>query len=261
MSKSTVNEGERVQVGLFVTCVVDLFRPAVGWASVRLLERAGCQVEVPEVQVCCGQPAYNSGDRKDAIRIARQTIDAFLNFEYVVVPSGSCGGMVHKHYPELFKGDPEYGPKANVLAAKTWEITSFLTEVRGVESVEAAFPGTVTYHDSCAGLREMGVQKQPRKLLRTVEDLEFKELENAEDCCGFGGTFCVKYPEISTDMVRQKVQEIQKTGADLVLAGDLSCLLNIVGRLKREGSAIQGRHITEVLAGTLDTPAIGEGGE
>ncbi len=252
-------EAKQVQVGLFVTCTVDLFRPAVGWASVRLLEQAGCQVEVPQVQVCCGMPTYNSGDLESTKRIAKQVIDAFLGFEYVVVPSGSCGAMLNVQYPRLLKDDPEYRSKATELAAKTWEITSFLTDVRGVQEVEGVYSGKATYHDGCAGLRELKIKKQPRALLATVDELELQELQSPEECCGFGGTFCVKYPEVSTDMVRLKVQDIRETGAELVLSGEVSCLMNIVGRLKREGSPIQGRHVTEILAGMLDTPALGEG--
>jgi len=254
-----VSEGEkRPRVGLFVTCLVDLFRPSVGFAAVRLLEEAGCQVEVPAAQTCCGQPAYNSGDRADAKLIARQVIDAFAGFDYVVAPSGSCAAMLKAHYPALFKGEPDLARRAEDLAERTHELLSFLSDVRGVSGVAAKLPASVTYHDSCSGLRELKIKGQPRRLLRSVEGLELRELPDAEVCCGFGGTFCVKYPDISNEMVDRKAGQIEGTGADLLLAGDLGCLLNMAGKLKRRGAATQARHVAEVLAGMTDTPAIGE---
>ncbi|MDO9709198.1 (Fe-S)-binding protein [Paracraurococcus lichenis] len=249
----------RPRVALFVTCLVDLYRPNVGFSAIRLLEDAGCLVEVPETQTCCGQPAYNSGDRATARDLARPVIDAFLPYDYTVVPSGSCGGMIGHHYAGLFEDDPEYRGKAEALAAKTHELVSFLVDVLGVEKVAARYDGTVTYHDSCSGLRELGVKQQPRRLLGTVQGLTLKELPDAEICCGFGGTFCVKYPDISTRMVSDKAANIAATGADTLLAGDLGCLLNMAGRLKREGSAVKVRHVAEVLAGrTGEAPAIGD---
>jgi L-lactate dehydrogenase complex protein LldE len=247
------------RVALFVTCLVDLFRPAVGFAAVRLLEAAGCRVEVPRGQTCCGQPAYNQGDRADAIRIARRMIEAFAGYDYVVAPSGSCAGMLKKHYPELFAPGSADAERARDLAARTHELTGFLVDVMGVGSSAAELPVRATYHDSCSSLRELGVRDQPRQLLAGVEGLELAELADAEVCCGFGGTFCVKYPEISTKMVDDKVTAIEATGADLVLAGDLGCLLNIAGRLKRLGSRVEARHVAEVLAGPL-TPPIGGAG-
>ena len=249
----------RPQVGLFVTCLVDLFRPSVGFAALKLLEDAGCAVEVPEVQTCCGQPAYNSGDSADARTIARQVIAAFEPYDYVVAPSGSCTGMIRKHYPALFAGDAGWQPHADALAAKTHELVSFLTDVRGVTKVTAAHYGSVTYHDSCSGLRELGIQEQPRRLLSTVEGLTLSELPNADACCGFGGTFCVKYPDLSNAIVERKTADIAGTGADTLLAGDLGCLLNMAGKLKREARATKSRHVAEVLAGMTDAPAIGEG--
>ena len=247
------------QVGLFVTCLVDLMRPSVGFAAVKLLEDAGCHVAVPAAQTCCGQPAYNSGDKADAKAIARQTIDAFEDFDYVVAPSGSCAGMLTKHYPALFKSDEEMSGRARDLARRTFELVSFLTDVRGVTSVDAAFSGPVTYHDSCSSLREMRVHNQPRKLLNSIDDVEIRELTFNEACCGFGGTFCVKYPDISNKMVSDKCVDIMATKADTLLAGDMGCLLNIAGKLKREGSPVEVRHVAEVLAGMTDTPSIGEG--
>ena len=251
-------------VGLFVTCLVDLFRPTVGFAAVKLLEDAGCAVVVPEAQTCCGQPSYNSGDRPDTKAIAMQVIDAFKDVDYVVAPSGSCGGMISKHYPELFSGDPDLYDKAAELAGRTYELLDFLTRVMGVEKVEARYEGHVTYHDSCAGLRELKVRDQARKLLSGVEAMEFTELPDADVCCGFGGTFCVKYPDISNSMVESKTKCIKGTGADTLLAGDLGCLMNMAGKLQREGARVKVRHVAEVLAGmTGEVPPIGsrkEGG-
>ena len=247
------------RVGLFVTCLVDLYRPTVGFAALRLLERAGCQVEVPRAQTCCGQPAYNTGDRATARDLARGILDAFGGFDYVVVPSGSCGGMLREHLPHLFDDDPNLKPRAAALGAKTFELVSFLTDVMGMTTVEAAYAGTATYHDSCSGLRELGVKAQPRQLLGGVAGLTLTEMAEPEVCCGFGGTFCVKYPDISTRMVTDKTRDITATGADTLLAGDLGCLLNMAGRLKREGSAVKVRHVAEVLAGvTGEVPPIGE---
>ncbi len=249
---------DRPSVGLFVTCLVDLFRPSVGFAAVELLEQAGCRVEVPRAQTCCGQPAYNSGDRADTKAIAEQVIAAFEPYDYVVAPSGSCGAMIKDHYPALFADDPALGPRAQALGDKTHELISFLTDVRGLEAVAVTWPGGATYHDSCSGLRELGVKAQPRRLLESVAGLELKEMADSEVCCGFGGTFCVKYPEISNSMVEQKADTIEASGADLLLAGDLGCLLNMAGKLKRRGSGVQVRHVAEVLAGKRDLPAIGE---
>ncbi len=247
-----------VRVGLFVTCLVDLFRPTVGFAAVKLLEEAGCTVEVPRAQTCCGQPAYNSGDRADTRAIAVQVIAAFEPYDYVVAPSGSCAGMIREHYPALFADDPAMQKRAQALAARTFELVSFLTDVRGVSRVAACYDGTITYHDSCSGLRELGVKQQPRELLATVEGLRLAELPGAEICCGFGGTFCVKYPEISDKIVGEKMADIAATGADTLLAGDLGCLLNMAGKLKREGRPIAVRHVAEVLAGMTDAAPIGD---
>jgi L-lactate dehydrogenase complex protein LldE len=249
----------RPRVGLFVTCLVDLFRPSVGFAAVALLERAGCTVEVPRAQTCCGQPAYNSGDRADTRAIAAQVIAAFEGFDYLVAPSGSCAAMIREHYPALFAGHEVLEEKSKDLAEKTYELVSFLTDVLGVDAVEARFEGHVTYHDSCSGLRELGVREQPRRLLATVRGLSLAELADADVCCGFGGTFCVKYPEISDAMVSEKAARIEDTGAQTLLAGDLGCLMNMAGKLQRRGSGIEARHVAEVLAGMTETPAIGEG--
>lgn len=249
----------RPRVALFVTCLVDLHRPSVGFAAIKLLEDAGCDVEVPLAQTCCGQPAYNSGDRATTASLARDFIDAFAGYDYVVVPSGSCGGMLRTHMPHLFDDDPNTRACAEVLAGKTYELMSFLTDICGITEVAASMTGRATYHDSCAGLRELGVKAQPRTLLASVTGLSMVEMKEPEICCGFGGTFCVKYPEISTRMVSDKTADIVATGADTLLAGDMGCLLNMAGRLSREGSSIKVRHVAEVLANmTGSVPAIGE---
>ena len=249
---------ERARVALMVTCLVDMLRPSVGFAAVRLLEEAGCEVVVPR-QTCCGQPNLNSGDREGAKALARTMIAALEGHDYVVVPSGSCAATVVKDYPTLFdEGDP-WRARAEDVAGRTHEIVSFLTDVMGVERVAARLEGRVTYHDSCSGLRSLGVKAQPRKLLATVEGLELKEMTDAEVCCGFGGTFCVKYPDISNKMVSDKAANIAATGAGTLVAGDLGCLMNMAGKLSREGLPVKARHVVEVLAGDTETPAIGEG--
>jgi L-lactate dehydrogenase complex protein LldE len=253
---SLVPRPERPRVGLFVTCLVDLIRPSVGFAAVKLLEDAGCSVEVPS-QTCCGQPAFNSGDRATATDLASAVIAAFEHCDYVVAPSGSCAGMIKRHFPELFALDPNLALRAEALAEKTYELTSFLVDVMGVTGVDARFDGTVTYHDSCSGLRELGVKRQPRQLLASVEGLELTEMAENEVCCGFGGTFAVKYGEISNAIVEKKAQNIVRSGAHTLLAGDLGCLMNMAGKLAREGQAVEVRHIAEVLAGLTDEPPIG----
>ena len=245
------------RVGLFVTCLVDLMRPSVGFAAVKLLEDAGCKVFVPE-QTCCGQPAYNSGDRASAKKIARETIAAFEGCDYVVAPSGSCAGMLAKHYPELFDDEPDYSRKATAFAAKSRELVSFLVDTLGITKVSARYDGIVAYHDSCSGLRELGIARQPRKLLASVEGLRLVDLEDSDVCCGFGGTFAVKYGELSNAIVSDKSANIVASGADTVLAGDLGCLMNIAGKLQREGRNVRVRHVAEVLAGMTDPPPIGE---
>ncbi len=250
-----------VRVGLFVTCLVDLFRPSVGFAAVKLLEEAGCSVEAPFAQTCCGQPSYNSGDRQSATRIAEKVIETFADYDYVVVPSGSCAGMIRRHYPGLFAEDAEMRARAEALAAKTYELTSFLVGVRGFTRVKARWRKRVTYHDGCSGLRELGVRDEPRTLLASVEGLALSELSGAETCCGFGGSFAVKYPDISDKMVADKVADIAASGAEAVLCGDLGCLLNIAGKLCRLGRAVEARHVAEVLAGMAEElPPIGAPG-
>jgi len=249
-----VERGKRV--GLFVTCLVDLIRPSVGFAAAKLLEDAGCTVDVP-LQTCCGQPAFNSGDRQTTRAIAEQVIDAFEGYDYVVAPSGSCTGMLKVHYPELFEGDPNWRARADAFSAKCYELVSFLVDVLRVERVSAHFPGNVTYHDSCSGLRELEVHAQPRRLLGTVQGLTLTEMKDADVCCGFGGTFCVKYPDVSNAIVTKKAANVAATGAQTLLAGDLGCLMNMAGKLQREGKAVDVRHVAEVLAGMTSEPPIG----
>ena len=243
-----------------MTCLVDLHRPSVGFAAVRLLQRAGCQVEVPRAQTCCGQPAYNTGDRRTARDLGLGIVEAFRGYDYVVVPSGSCAGMIKHHLPHLFDDDPNLRAQADAMATRVYELISFLTDVLEVSHTGAApFGGPVTYHDGCSGLRELGIKQQPRDLLAAA-GATVVEMSEPEVCCGFGGTFCVKYPEISVRMVSDKTRDIVATGAETVLAGDLGCLLNIAGRLQRQGHRVHARHVAEVLAGmTDDLPPIGEG--
>jgi L-lactate dehydrogenase complex protein LldE len=247
-----------LNVALFVTCLVDLFRPSVGFAAVKLLEAAGCAVHVPAAQTCCGQPGYNAGARSQAREIAARVIEAFSGYDWVVAPSGSCAGMIRLHYPALFGDDPAMAARAGDLAERTWELTSFLTDVLGVERVEARFEGAAAYHDSCSSLREMGVREQPRKLLASVAGLELTELGDGESCCGFGGAFSIKYPEISLEMAGRKAARLAESGAGTLLGGDLGCLLNLAGKLARDGSPVRVRHVAEVLAGLAARPAIGE---
>ncbi|MGC4252077.1 MAG: (Fe-S)-binding protein [Sphingobium sp.] len=247
----------RPHVGLLVTCLVDLLRPSVGEAAVQLLEDAGCTVDVPS-QSCCGQPAFNAGDREDARALAQNMIAALEGYDYVVVPSGSCGGMVKLHYAELFDPGSEWFGRAQALAERTFELTMFLTDILDYHPSPPPLDARITYHDSCSSLRELGIAAQPRAALDRIAGLERVELEDTRICCGFGGLFCVKYGEISNEMVSRKAEAILATGADMVVAGDLGCLLNIAGKLSRMGARVQARHIAELLAGMTERPAIGE---
>ena len=246
------------RVGLFVTCLVDLARPSVGFAAVKLLELAGCEVFVPETQTCCGQPAWNSGAEKHAVDIARAVVDAFEGFDHVVAPSGSCGGMIRVHYPEVFRDDPVYLPRAKALAAKTHELISFLVNVRGMKSVVASCAARACYHDSCSSLREMKVKQEPRQLLASVNGLALSELQEPQTCCGFGGLFSVKYPGISERMADDKIADAQSSGADVLIGPDLGCLLHLAGRMERKGVPMKVHHVAEVLANMSGEPALGE---
>jgi L-lactate dehydrogenase complex protein LldE len=236
---------------LLPTCLVDVFRPAVGFSAAALLERAGCRVAVSRRITCCGQPAYNSGDRELARQLARLVVEECESYDYVVIPSGSCAGMLRRHYSALLADDPQWSSRARAVADRTFELTSFLTDVRRMSRVEVEFPTSVTYHDSCSGLRELGIREQPRSLLRSIPGLTLTEMPQREVCCGFGGLFCVKYPDISNRMVSDKSVAVAATGAKVLLGGDLGCLLNIAGKLSREGAATEVRHVAEVLAGHL----------
>jgi len=239
-----------MRVGLFVTCLVDLMRPSIGMAALKLLEDAGYEVTVPAMQTCCGQPGWNSGDRESARALARKLIGEFDACRYVVVPSGSCAGMIRTHFPEVFENEPEMLAKAAQLSARTYELSEFLTKVAKRASVTSPFNGTVTYHDSCSGLRELGVKAQPRQLLAKVPGLKLVEMEECETCCGFGGTFSIKYGEISSAMAEKKCAYIEASGAQAVVLGDLGCMLNIEGRLRKRGGAkIRVLHVAELLAG------------
>ena len=236
----------RPRVGLFVTCLVDLVRPSIAIAARKLLDQAGCDVEAPRAQTCCGQPAWNSGADGHAKDIARQVIAAFESFDHVVVPSGSCAGMIKRHYPEVFAEAPDDLVRARALAAKTHELMSFLVNRRGMTNVAASCAAKACYHDSCSSLREMGVKREPRRLLGSVAGLELRELADSEVCCGFGGLFAVKHPEISARMGDDKIADALSTGADTLIAGDLGCLLHLK---RRAGKRLRVLHAAEVLAG------------
>ncbi len=239
-----------MRIGFFVTCLVDLMRPEIGMSAVKLLESAGCTVEVPMQQPCCGQPGFNAGDTGAARRLARKFLAEFERFEQVVVPSGSCAGMIRHHYPALFREEPDIRNRIEALAARTWELTSFLHDVLRVERLPGEFEGEVTYHDSCSGLRELGVQAQPRALMALNPKIRVTEMRDARACCGFGGTFALKYGDISAAIVDEKLANIHASGARCVVLGDLGCMLNIEGRLRRCGdTTTRVLHVAQVLAG------------
>ena len=239
-----------MRIGLFVTCLVDAMRPSIGFAAIELLEAAGCEVVVPEAQTCCGQPGYNAGDSKTARALALKFLAEFESYDYIVLPSGSCAGMIRVHYPELFKDEPELLARFIALGARTFELTDFLHRVAKPEKMPGSFKGHLTYHDSCSGLRELDVYKQPRALLAGMPGVILSEMVESTTCCGFGGTFSVKYGELSTRMADNKCRHIADTHAGTIAGGDLGCLLNIEGRLRRNGDhATRVLHIAEILAG------------
>ena len=235
-----------MKVSLFITCLADVFYPGVGKDVVEVLERNGCEVDFPSGQTCCGQPAYNSGYHKETKDVAKHMIKTFEASDYVVSPSGSCTSMVHE-YVHLFKGDGEWQRKAEKLADKTYEFSQFLVEVLKVEDVGAVFEKKATYHTSCHMTRLLGVKDAPMKLLENVKGLEFASLPNKEICCGFGGTFSVKMVPISEQMVNEKIEHIEETGAEVLIGADCGCLMNIGGRIERQGKPIQVMHIAQVL--------------
>ena len=252
-----------MKVGLFVTCLVDLMRPRIGFAALRLLEAAGCEVVVPPSQTCCGQPAWNSGDRRAARLLAEKLIAEFAGCDYVVAPSGSCAGMIRAHYPDLFADDPAWLERVVTLSARTYELSDFLVNVAKLEKLDGlpgGFKGTVTYHDACSGLRELGVKAQPRALLAKMPGVTLTEMNGAEECCGFGGAFAVKFGEVSARIAEKKCENVRASGADAVVLGDLGCMLNIEGKLRRMGDEkTKVLHIAEVLAGAGMTNPPGGG--
>ncbi|WP_027793494.1 (Fe-S)-binding protein [Paraburkholderia acidipaludis] len=240
-----------MRVGLFVTCLIDTMRPEIGFSAIKLLEHAGCEVHVPPAQTCCGQPAYNSGERGLARDLAEKTLREFEQYDYVVVPSGSCGGMIRAHYGDLFRDDPELMRRYGLLRERVYELTDFLANVAKVSLPPGEFHGPVTYHDSCSGLRELGVKAQPRALL-AQRGVEVREMKDCEHCCGFGGTFAVKYGAISTAIADEKCANVRASGTGAVVLGDLGCMLNIEGRLRRTGdTATRVLHVAQVLAGDV----------
>lgn len=236
-----------MKVSIFITCLADQMYPQVGEAVVRLLHRYGCEVDFPHEQVCCGQPAFNSGYQDEAREVARGLIRVFEHSDYVVSPSGSCTGMVHHYYPELFRDEPEWREKAEAFIGKTYEFTQFLVQVLGVTDLEAYFPAKATYHPSCHGSRLLGVKEEPHALMHSVRGLELIDLPHAEDCCGFGGTFAVKMADMSEAMVCEKAKHIADTGAEVLIGLDMGCLMNIGGRLQKEGRPVRVMHLAEVL--------------
>ncbi len=239
-----------MRVGLFVTCLVDLLRPGIGFGALRLLEAAGCDVVVPGGQTCCGQPAFNAGDTASARALATRVIDQFEGLDYLVAPSGSCAGMIKVHFPELFGEDERMRVRALALADRTFELTDFLVKFGGELQPPGDFRGTVTYHDSCSGLRELGIKRQPRQLLGRMAGVDLVEMAGCEECCGFGGMFSVKYPDVSAAITDRKCGQVSVTGADAVVLGDLGCMLAIEGRLRRLGDErTRVLHVAEVLAG------------
>ena len=242
-----------MRVGLYVTCLVDAMRPSIGFSALELLEHAGYKVVVPATQTCCGQPGYNSGDRASAHALALKVLEEFEDCDFVVAPSGSCAGMIRTHYPDLFRDEPALLARIERLCARTWELTDFLVSVARIAHVPGRFEGSITYHDSCSGLRELGVKSQPRQLLALVPGAKLQEMDAAETCCGFGGTFSIKMDEISTRMADAKCDRIKASGADAVVLGDLGCMLNIEGRLRKRGdTTTRVLHVAEVLAGRTE---------
>lgn len=259
MTNVQQTDNKAPKVALFVTCLVDLFRPSVAFACIRLLEAAGCKVEVPSLQTCCGQPAYNAGHKHDTQAVAQAMIATFEGADYVVAPSGSCIGMLKLHYPKLLASDAEWQKRAISLANRCYEITSFLSDVMDYRPPKwSGDTDSATYHDGCAGLRELGIGPQGRALLQAQGVVDITEMEDTNVCCGFGGTFCVKLPEIATRMADDKLDNAKKTDAQNLLATDLGCLLHLAGRASRRGDELHCRHVIEVLAEQLDEAAIGK---
>lgn len=240
-----------MKVGLFVTCLIDMMRPEIGFSALKLLENAGYEVVVPTTQTCCGQPAWNSGERPTTRALAEKFVNEFADFDYVVIPSGSCGGMIKTHYRDLLKDDPAVQKRYDAIQPRIYELTDFLKNVAKITQLDSQFSGNVTYHDSCSGLRELGVKTQPRDLLALLPNVKLTEMPRCEACCGFGGTFSLKYGNISTAIVDEKIANINASAADAVVLGDLGCMLNMEGRMRRTGQKTQVYHIAQVLAGDV----------
>jgi L-lactate dehydrogenase complex protein LldE len=236
------------RVSLFVTCIVDQLFPEIGMATVEVLERLGYTVDFLPDQVCCGQPAFNAGYRREAAKVACRCLEVLRNEEFVVVPSGSCASMITHHFEELFAANPELLAETRRLAPRMWEFSKFLLEVAQVEDVGARYDGVVTFHDSCHGLRTLKIKEGPRRLLANVKGLTLREMDAAEECCGFGGTFSVKFAGISGAMSRTKMESILRTGAGTVVGVDASCLLQIRGVLSRADLPVTTLHLAQVLA-------------
>ncbi len=240
-------QNNHTKATLFVTCIIDQIYPQVGVSVVNVLRRLGVEVDFPMDQTCCGQPVYNSGFTRESRKLAQRVLQQFRDCSYVVVPSGSCAAMMRVFYEDLFRHDPDLLQQAQDLSAKVYEFSEYLVKVLGVKEVGAAYPGTATYHPSCHLLREVEVREEPLELLRRVRDLELRELPQAETCCGFGGTFAVKFPHISEEMLADKVQNVMSTGADTLVSCDMGCLMNVEGALSRQGSVIKVRHLAQIL--------------
>jgi L-lactate dehydrogenase complex protein LldE len=237
-----------MRVALYYTCLVDLMRPRIGFAAIELLEAAGCTVAVPPAQTCCGQPAWNSGDRAAAAQLAKKAIGELESHEYIVLPSGSCADHIRNAYPKILADDPAWQARAVALAGRVFELTDFLVNVAQLERVPGNFAGRLTYHDSCTGLRSLGIKAQPRALLARLPQAELHEMDGAEECCGFGGTFSLKFGDIAAAIAEKKCDNACATQAAAIVGGDLGCLLNIEGKLRRMGDErTQVLHIAEVL--------------
>lgn len=237
------------KVTLFIQCIIDGIFPEVGIAVVRIFEKLGISVECPAEQTCCGQPAFNSGYRKEAKRAAEHFINVFDDAEAIVCPSGACVNMVRNHYPELFRDDAKQLERAKGIGVRTFELTEYLVDVLGVEDLGSRYDGRITYHDSCHLMRGIGVKEQPRKLIRKIKGAEFVEMKDSDKCCGFGGAFSLKYPEISTAILEDKVKNIIDSNAEVVTGCDMGCLMNIQGILSRRGLPVKTLHIAQLLAG------------
>ena len=242
-------------VSLFFTCLADAFFPRVCFATAAVLERFGAEVRVPLSQTCCGQPAHNSGNRKEARKMARKFLQAFAGEGYIVTPSGSCASMVKNEYPVLFRDEPTMLALASLAGMRTYELSQFLVDVLGVTDPQSSFRGKVTYHDSCHLKRGLGVFEAPRKLLRAIPGVSLIEMEDSDRCCGFGGVFSMKYPHISCRMVEKKIESILATGAQFVTSGDIGCLMNIGGMISRSGYPVKPIHLAEILAGDIEVPS------